>query len=599
MIDYLLHIALNNAGISLALAVLAAVIGTSLKRPVITHIIWLMVFVKLLIPPAVTMPSVHIPWMNETSFYSTDAGDQPEIINNESIATGETKFLSGASDSHIFLYWKQYLFFAWISGSVITLLWSLFQVIRFQRMLKNETVNAPAGIQSIADDAASVLGIKPAPIVHVSSGNISPMVWWTGGKVWLVIPASLVERMESSQIRMILLHEIAHISRRDHICRWVEWIAGIFFWWNPVTWWARYNLHANEELCCDEMVLSNLNVKPYLYGDTLIKAVDILMCQPGKKAAMASRFNGTDLLKRRVRFIAAGRKTRPALRWLETFVLLSAIALLPFGFIQAKIPEAGGQKESIGFVQKKLESAKEQLADELTEKEKFRLAYRQVQENMYSDPAYKKTMLDAYARSLDREYVPFFKKINMSDEKIIAFKNILISRTEEIQDVALSRYHITSREEKDEASGLLMNINYRYNKKIKDFLGEKSSREYHSYKASLSERYLLTDFFKTLPPEERISDTEADTLIKAMHEARKGVYDEMGPDISLSFSPDLTEDKFLYQMKKIRKVNDRYIEVSRNILPEKQAGLYEVFINNIYEKNESNMKIQFFLNGDD
>ena len=41
MIDLLFRITLSNAGISLALAIVAVVVGKTLKRPALTHLLWL------------------------------------------------------------------------------------------------------------------------------------------------------------------------------------------------------------------------------------------------------------------------------------------------------------------------------------------------------------------------------------------------------------------------------------------------------------------------------------------------------------------------------------------------------------------------------
>ena len=54
----------------------------------------------------------------------------------------------------------------------------------------------------------------------------------------------------------IVAHELAHVRRRDYLVRWVEWLACVCFWWNPVVWWAQRNLRAMEEICCDDLVLS-------------------------------------------------------------------------------------------------------------------------------------------------------------------------------------------------------------------------------------------------------------------------------------------------------------------------------------------------------
>lgn len=97
--------------------------------------------------------------------------------------------------------------------------------------------------------------------------------------------------------RPALAHELAHVRRRDYLVRWIEWLACVCFWWNPVVWWARYNLRINEELCCEAQVVSSLKPKPHTYGDSLLKAVEILFYPAHRPPAMASEINSGRLLK--------------------------------------------------------------------------------------------------------------------------------------------------------------------------------------------------------------------------------------------------------------------------------------------------------------
>jgi hypothetical protein len=66
MIDLFFQMALNNVCLSFVLAIIAAMVGITLKRPVITHLLWLLVFVKLLTPPFLMIPVDHDPWMGGT-----------------------------------------------------------------------------------------------------------------------------------------------------------------------------------------------------------------------------------------------------------------------------------------------------------------------------------------------------------------------------------------------------------------------------------------------------------------------------------------------------------------------------------------------------
>ena len=110
-------------------------------------------------------------------------------------------------------------------------------------------------------------------------------------------------QMDAQQWQWILAHELAHelahVRRRDYLVRWLEWLACVVFWWNPVVWWAQRNLRAAEEICCDELVISCLNPKPISYANSLLSAVEFLARPALRPPAMASEINSGGFLERR------------------------------------------------------------------------------------------------------------------------------------------------------------------------------------------------------------------------------------------------------------------------------------------------------------
>ena len=67
MSDYFFQMGLSNACFSLALALVAMVVGALTRRPHIAHLLWLLVFVKLVTPPIVAIPVVPFPAPSETA----------------------------------------------------------------------------------------------------------------------------------------------------------------------------------------------------------------------------------------------------------------------------------------------------------------------------------------------------------------------------------------------------------------------------------------------------------------------------------------------------------------------------------------------------
>jgi beta-lactamase regulating signal transducer with metallopeptidase domain len=343
MIDYLFQMGLSNACFSLALAIVAMVVGAKARRPGLAYLLWLLVFIKLLTPPIVTIPVVTIPTPSETAMVINENSQPGLMLSNNPQFNIEVSQWSkfGSSTWNRARVWLPPI---WLLGSAVVFGFSIVRVCRFSRMLATKSEAAPQELQSAAVEIAHRLGLSRIPMILTTSASLSPMVWWAGGKVRIVIPKALLDRMDAQQWQWILAHELAHVRRRDYLVRWLEWLACVCFWWNPVVWWAQRNLRAAEEICCDELVLSSLNPKPKFYANSLLSAVEFLAGPVFRPPAMASEINSGGFLERRFKMIVSDNPKKSNTRWLQVCVLLCAVVVLPLGIASAADYEAVGRR---------------------------------------------------------------------------------------------------------------------------------------------------------------------------------------------------------------------------------------------------------------
>jgi beta-lactamase regulating signal transducer with metallopeptidase domain len=346
MIDLLFHMGLSNACFALVLAIVATIVAARARRPQLPHMLWLLVFIKLLTPPVLTIP------VDAFSLSLDDmvlAGEDLSV--DDQSASAETAPAASLSSRLAALAHraKPWLAATWLAGSLLVLAGSTVRVLRFNRLLLAESELAPEALQTAAAKLARRLGLDRIPAVVTTSAHLSPMVWWMGGPVRVVLPALVLDQTDAQQAQWILAHELAHVRRRDHLVRWLEWLACVLFWWNPVVWWAQRNLRAAEEICCDDLVLSSLHPEPKSYANSLLAAVEFLARPVLRPPAVASEVNSGGLLERRFRMIVADKPNRPNPRWLRACVLLGALIVLPFGLASAQdyIAVAQRLKESV------------------------------------------------------------------------------------------------------------------------------------------------------------------------------------------------------------------------------------------------------------
>ncbi|MGH9721289.1 MAG: TonB family protein [Bryobacteraceae bacterium] len=60
----------------------------------------------------------------------------------------------------------------------------------------------------------------------------------------------------ASQLRMVILHEIAHIHRRDSLSNLIASVACAVCWFHPLVWMLAARLRLEQEIACDESVIN-------------------------------------------------------------------------------------------------------------------------------------------------------------------------------------------------------------------------------------------------------------------------------------------------------------------------------------------------------
>ena len=131
---------------------------------------------------------------------------------------------------------------------------------------------------------------------------------WSGWRPKLLVPQRIVESIDPSQRRLLLLHELLHIRRGDHLVRWFAVAVLALYWWNPFAWWAVRRLQNTEEECCDAAVLSFHPHDSEIYGEALLAVSEFVSCGSLPAAAVSIGVERKNHLKRRMTMILKGSR---------------------------------------------------------------------------------------------------------------------------------------------------------------------------------------------------------------------------------------------------------------------------------------------------
>lgn len=327
MTGLLLQIGATKLAVSVVLAGVVWMVHRRVRRPAVSHPLWLLVLVTLLVPAVVSVPVLPAePIVAATG----PAVGAPGVVMPQVGA-------DLAAEPRLAAFRIPVLAILWLVGTAGLVGWTTVRAIRFRRTLRRAVRPAPSWLRRRAAAVGRDLGLSRIPELCTTNARVTPMVWWSGARVRMLIPSFLLTDPDAEELRVILAHELAHIRRRDHLVRWLEWLACSVFWWNPVAWWTRHQLRVAEESCCDELAVGVGGACPKAYAKALLRVVANASEPPGFRpplpASAAGGVGHTKTLERRIRLIVSTDTRPPTPRWLRIAGRVALLCALPFGLI--------------------------------------------------------------------------------------------------------------------------------------------------------------------------------------------------------------------------------------------------------------------------
>ncbi len=287
---------------STLLVALAALIARWLRRssPVVRYWLWQIVAIKLLLMPFWSL-AVPMPLWPERTPPSQPAMLQPpkefadspsRLALPHSSPTPESTPVESAPRSPSWgellamISWEAWLFLAWLAVVVWQLLRLLRQRVWLARLLRHSVAPDRELVQLVAELARSIELRHPPRVACV--GGDCPLFVCGLRQPRLVLPNQLIASLGPAERRQVILHELAHLKRRDLLWGWTAQIARTVYFFNPLVWWAGYRLRLEGELACDQLAMAHSGHPPADYAQTLVQVVSHASQQAGVQAAAIS-----------------------------------------------------------------------------------------------------------------------------------------------------------------------------------------------------------------------------------------------------------------------------------------------------------------------
>ncbi|WP_247233011.1 M56 family metallopeptidase [Telluribacter sp. SYSU D00476] len=145
----------------------------------------------------------------------------------------------------------------------------------------------------------------------------------------ILVPAGFLTNLPYQQVEVILLHELAHIRRKDYLVNLFQSLAENIYFFNPAVLWLSYLLREEREHCCDDLAIAvTQNRKGFV--EALVQFQEYNLTQSAHALAFAGRRN--HLLDRIKRIIYNNNKPLEAMEKVFVTASLLTIAVLSVAF---------------------------------------------------------------------------------------------------------------------------------------------------------------------------------------------------------------------------------------------------------------------------
>ena len=141
----------------------------------------------------------------------------------------------------------------WLLGVMVGLLWFAVGRMGLARVRRRATPLLTAEWRELLDTERAHAGVARDVTLLASEMVSTPVTWGVLAPVIVLPEKALV--WSDERRRVVLMHELAHIARRDSGTQLVATLASIVYWVHPLVLLAARRLRAECERACDERVL--------------------------------------------------------------------------------------------------------------------------------------------------------------------------------------------------------------------------------------------------------------------------------------------------------------------------------------------------------
>jgi beta-lactamase regulating signal transducer with metallopeptidase domain len=152
----------------------------------------------------------------------------------------------------------------WTSSTLIAGVWAIWTSISAIRLARAIVIVrrakarcrpfSPAVEASLPNWRRARQTGRPARLVL--SDRVSAAAVFGGGAPVIAVAPTLIARLDADELDRVVIHEWAHVQRRDDLANIGQLLVRAVAGWHPAVWWLDRRLSIEQELACDETVVA-------------------------------------------------------------------------------------------------------------------------------------------------------------------------------------------------------------------------------------------------------------------------------------------------------------------------------------------------------
>ncbi|HYE20255.1 MAG TPA: M56 family metallopeptidase [Tepidisphaeraceae bacterium] len=211
------------------------------------------------------------------------------------------------------------LVLTWLAGVLLLLARTALATARLARAVRRlPRVTHPRLTTALAAAATEMRLRRPPVALALPAGSAAGPALVGVVRPRLLLPIDALADLSDAELRLVLLHELAHVRRRDVLWNWLAALVAAAHWFNPIGWLAAWRMRVEREAACDHAVLAaghttTQSADPArLYAGAIVKLLERLAGAPASSPPSTSvaLFEGKSQVHRRLVMIARFAPTR-------------------------------------------------------------------------------------------------------------------------------------------------------------------------------------------------------------------------------------------------------------------------------------------------